>query len=143
MEMEFLLELASLRKAWYCYDVSLLSPIVYLFLCSKEVKALTEETMKNAVFWDIVLCDSCKNRPSSETSVLTRATRRSILEDGIFHSHHRENLKFTEGILSIYGILYCTDIIRRLMLLKLKFHFMFFYIYTIYIYTIYKSSVTE
>jgi hypothetical protein len=30
---------------------------------------------------------------SSETSVLTRATWRNILEDTILHSHHRENLK--------------------------------------------------
>jgi hypothetical protein len=30
---------------------------------------------------------------SSETSVLTRATRRHIAEDGILHSHRRENIK--------------------------------------------------
>jgi hypothetical protein len=30
---------------------------------------------------------------SYDTSVLTRATRRNIPENGIFHSHRRENLK--------------------------------------------------
>jgi hypothetical protein len=36
----------------------------------------------------------CEEAPgSSETSVLTRATRRNNQEDTILHSHHRENLK--------------------------------------------------
>jgi hypothetical protein len=39
--------------------------------------------MKSDVFWDVTPCGSCKTRRSSETSVLTTATRRDIPEYGI------------------------------------------------------------
>jgi hypothetical protein len=69
--------------------------------------------MMNAVFCDVTLCGSMvqllvtanalkslilstlimRAIRSSETSVLTRATRRHIPEDGIPHSHSLQNLK--------------------------------------------------
>jgi hypothetical protein len=48
---------------------------------------------KNAVFWDVTPCGSRTTRRLGGMSVLRRATRRNIPDDGILHSHHRENLK--------------------------------------------------
>jgi hypothetical protein len=45
--------------------------------------------VKNGVFW---MLGSCKNRRFEGTSVLITVTRRNIPEDGILHSHRRENL---------------------------------------------------
>jgi hypothetical protein len=41
----------------------------------------------------LILFTLMKQAMFSETSVLTRATRHHVLEDGILHSHRRENLK--------------------------------------------------
>jgi hypothetical protein len=42
---------------------------------------------------------------SSETCVLTRTTRRNIPEDGIFHSHRRQNLNLTYTDSSLGSVL--------------------------------------
>jgi hypothetical protein len=61
--------------------------------------------MKNAIFWNVseTLAGEARREeilsglmikaiPSSETSVLKRGARPHITEDGILHSHRRENL---------------------------------------------------
>jgi hypothetical protein len=70
---------------------------------------------------------------SSETSVLTRATQRNFLEDGLLHSHRSENLKsyvcflffetapkkssaFVFGIEHDISVKYVTDMMTRYVL---------------------------
>jgi hypothetical protein len=49
--------------------------------------------LKNDVFWNVASCRYCVNRRFGGKSVHTRSTWRHIPEDGILHSHRRENLK--------------------------------------------------
>jgi hypothetical protein len=87
--------------------------------------------MKNVVFWDVTPCGSCpfvflrnvrrllvtanvvpsspilvtllmEALSSSVTSVLTRATRRNIPEDGILHSDRREHLVLCAWTKQVY-----------------------------------------
>jgi hypothetical protein len=43
---------------------------------------------------------------SSETSALTRATRRNVAEDAILHKHHHENLK--SYIIIVLFVMFCS-----------------------------------
>jgi hypothetical protein len=52
--------------------------------------------LTNAVFWDVAPCGSCKKmeaKRSSETSVLTKPSRRHFPEHDIFHSHRCGKVK--------------------------------------------------
>jgi hypothetical protein len=83
-------------------------------------EVFTAVTMKNAVFWDVMPCGSCLRRllvtvnivhispilvtltmealSSFETSVLSRATRSNIPEDGIPNSDHHLRLLFSADV---------------------------------------------
>jgi hypothetical protein len=61
-----------------------------VLLCSMRRLLVTESVMPSSPILVILTMEA---KCSSETSVLTRATRRYILEDGVLHSHRRENLK--------------------------------------------------
>jgi hypothetical protein len=62
-----------------------------------------------------------RSLPSSETDILTRATRRNIPEDGFLYSHHRENLK--SYIYPEYDILLgkCVYCLRKVVQMPLEY----------------------
>jgi hypothetical protein len=85
---------------------------------------------------------------SPETSVLTRATRRSILEDDILHSHRRENLKSYKFVFVFFFVssyFHCA-IISLLssspchLLPSLSFSFKFYLSFCLFISSVYLSS---
>jgi hypothetical protein len=62
---------------------------------SSEMSVLTRDSLRDIS--DIRVTLMMETLSSSETSVLTTASLRYIPDDGILHSHWRENLKSETG----------------------------------------------
>jgi hypothetical protein len=99
------------------------------------------QNLKNAIFWDVTPCGSCKSRHfggmyrfhlvtakvvhslltlvnlmmeaihSSKMSVLAKAPKRNLPEDGILHNHCRENF---QSYISPWLIIYLHIPVQRI-----------------------------
>jgi hypothetical protein len=73
-----------------------------LFLCSLRRLLVTANVVPSSSIVVTLMMDSLR---SSEMSDLTRATWHNIPEDGIFHSHRRENFKsYKKGTMFKIGV---------------------------------------
>jgi hypothetical protein len=75
----------------------------FVFLCRVRRLVVTDNLVPSSPILVALMMDAPH---FSETSVLTRATRRNIPEDGIPHGHHSENLKSYHSLNSCHRRFY-------------------------------------